>query len=187
MQVCYWRPRTYAVERPLFRLLLARRISMSGSSMVWTCAHCHAENWMSHKWCGTSSNAWWKTSHDATGKGKGNRRSADVAKKARAAANKAAKMTDTCEQVHIGAEKDDLAEMKAKLSTALAAKEALMIGPHSTDIANRLDQEILTLRRALTDQRPLGEQLAEIQGVIARGEKRLNLALAERESAMEAL
>ena len=87
------------------------------------------------------------------------------------------------EQVHVGVEKDDLAEMKAKLSTALAAKEALMIGPHSTDIANRLDQEILTLRRALTDQRPL----AGIQGVIARGKKRLNLALAERESAKDAL
>ena len=28
-------------------------------------------------------------------------------------------MTDTCEQVHVGAEKDDLAEMTAKLSTAL--------------------------------------------------------------------
>ena len=79
-------------------------------------------------------------------------------------------MTDTCEQVHVGAEKDDLAEMKAKLSTALAAKDALLIGPHSTDIANRLDQEILTLRRALTEQRTLGEQLAAIQGVIARGE-----------------
>ena len=91
-------------------------------------------------------------------------------------------MTDTCEQVHVGAEKDDLAQMKAKLNTALAAKEALMIGPHSTGIVNRLDQEILTLRRALTDQRPLGEQLAGLQGVIARGEKRLNLALPERES-----
>ena len=91
------------------------------------------------------------------------------------------------EQVHVGVEKDDLAEMKAKLSTALAAKEALMIGPHSTDIANRLDQEILTLRRALTDQRPLGEQLAGILGVIVRGEKRLNLVLTERESAKDAL
>ena len=50
-----------------------------------------------------------------------------------------------------------------------------------------LTRMILTLRRALTDQRPLGEQLAGIQCVIARGEKRLNLALAERESAMEAL
>ena len=48
-----------------------------------------------------------------------------------------------------------------------------MIGPHSR-ICH--DQETLTLRRALTDQRPLGEQLAGIQGVIARGEKRLNLA-----------
>ena len=142
---------------------------------------------MSHKWCGKCSTAWWKTSHDATGKGKGNRRSADVAKKARAAANKAAQTTGTCEQVHVGAEKDDLAEMKAKLSTALEAKEALMIGRHSTDNANRLDQEILTLRRAVTDQRPLGEQLAGIQGVIARGDKRLNVSLAERESAMEAL
>ena len=79
----------------------------------------------------------------------------------------------------------DLAETKAKLSTALAAKEALMIGSHSSDIANRLDQEILALRRALTDQRPLGEQLAGIQGVIARGEKRLNLALAERERVLQ--
>ena len=100
---------------------------MSGSSMVWNCAHCQAENWMSHKWGCRCSTAWWKTSHDATGKGKGNRSSDEVAKKARAAANKAAQMTDTCEQVHVGAEKDDLAETKAKLSTALGAKEALMI------------------------------------------------------------
>ena len=113
---------------------------------------------MSHKWCGKCATALRKTSHDATGKGKGNRSGADVAKKARAAANKAAQMTNTCEQVHVGAEKDNLAETKATLSTALAAKEALMIGPHSTDIANRL--HILKLRRALTDQRPLGEQLA---------------------------
>ena len=104
--------------------------------MVWNCTRCHAENGMSHKWCGKCATAWWKTSHDATGKGKGNRSGADVAK---IAANKAAQMTDTCEQVHVGTKKDDLPEMKAKLSTALAAKEALMIGPHSTDIANRLD------------------------------------------------
>ena len=110
-----------------------------------------------------------------------------MAKKARAAADKAAQMTDTCEQVLVGTERVDAAEMKAKLSTALLAKEALMIRPHSSDVAERLDQEILPLRRALTVQRPLGEQLAGIQGVIARGEKRLNLALAEKEKAMEAL
>ena len=46
-----------------------------------------------------------------------------------------------------------------------------MIGPHSADIAKRLDQEIHTLRRTLTDQRPFGKQLAGVQGVIARGEK----------------
>ena len=39
-----------------------------------------------------------------------------------------------------------------------------MIGPHSTDIANRLDQEILKLRRALTDQRPLGEPTGKDTG-----------------------
>ena len=74
---------------------------------------------MSHKWCGKCPTAWWKAGHDATGKGKGNRSSADVAKKARAAANEVSQMTDTCEQVPVGAEKDDLAETKAKLSTAL--------------------------------------------------------------------
>ena len=98
---------------------------------------------MSHKWCGAT---WWKTSQDAPGKGKGNRSGTDVTKKARAAADKAAQMTRTCEQVQMGTEKVDVAEMKAKLSTALAAKEALMIGPHSSDIAERLDQEILILR-----------------------------------------
>ena len=140
---------------------------------------------MSHKWCGKCATSWWKTSRNAAGKGKDNRSGTDVAKKARAAADKAAQMTDTCEQM--GTEKVDVAEVKAKLSTALAGKEAIMIGPHSSDIAERLDQEILTLRRSLTDQRPLCEQLAGVQGVIARGEKRLSLALAEKEKAMEAL
>ena len=82
---------------------------------------------------------------------------------------KAAQMTDTYEQIHVGTEKVDVDEIKAKLSTAIAAKEALMILPHSSDIAERLDEEILTLRRTLTDQRPLCEQQANIQGVIARG------------------
>ena len=58
LEVCYSRPRAHAVERSLFRLFLARRPSMSGSSMVWNCAHCQAENWMSHKWCGKCSTAW---------------------------------------------------------------------------------------------------------------------------------
>ena len=100
---------------------------------------------MSQLWSGKRATSWWKSSHDAAGKGKGNRSGTGVAKKARAAADKAAQMTDTCEQVQMGTETVDAAEMKAKLSTALAAKEALMIGPHSSDIAERLDQEILTL------------------------------------------
>ena len=173
---CHFGSRAVLVQTQRTRLLLTHRTSMSGSSTVWTCAQCQAENWMSHKWCGKCSNAWWKTSQDATGKSKS---SADVAKKARAAANKAAQMTDTCEQVHVGDESE--AEHSPR------GQGALMIGPHSSDIANRLDKEILALRRALTDQRPLGEQFVGIQGVITRGEKRLNLALAERESAMEAL
>ena len=133
--------------------------------------------WAGHPWCGLARIARPRTGRPTSG----------AASAPPHGGRPVTQMTDTCEQVHVGAEKYDLAEMKAKLSTALAAKEALMIGPHSTDIANRLDQEILTLRRALTDQRPLGEQLAGIQGVIARSEKRLNLALAERKSAMEAL
>ena len=80
-----------------------------------------------------------------------------------------------------------MAGMKVKLSTALAAKEALMIGPHSSDILERHGQEILTLRRALTDRPPLGEKLAGVHDVTARGEKRLSLAVDEKAKAMEAL
>ena len=80
----------------------------------------------------------------------------------------------TCEQVQMGAETVDVAWMKAKLSTALAAKEALMIGPHSSDIAERLDQEMLNLRRALT------EQLAGVQSVIAPSDKAIEPSIGQK-------
>ena len=74
---------------------------------------------MINRWCvcfstlderiihGVVRDRWVEDSHDTTGKGKGNRSGTDVAKKARAAADKAAQIQTHVHRYTVRADKDD--------------------------------------------------------------------------------